>query len=93
MHKSAKVILMLATIACLVVFFSFSYTGSEENDTMIYTLRVGMPGSPWFVMTRGDAPGGATAETQFRITSISWLFLAGAAFLIYLRKKTTCAEK
>lgn len=92
MKKLTNGILALATIGCLVAFFNFSYVGKQEgNEAMVYTLKIGMPGSPWLIRETGGADG--TQSSKVRFNSISWVFLAGAGFLVFLRRKAAQSAK
>lgn len=88
MKKLTNGILALATIGCLVAFFNFSYIGKQEgNEAMAYTLKIGMPGSPWLIRETGGGEGTHSSASEVRFNSISWVFLAGAGFLVFLRRK------
>ena len=86
-----KWLLIVLTIACLVVFLSFSSTGPAENEsdgTSTYHVNIGLSTSPWLVIERRTSADGTPEANSFHVhvASLSWLFLAGFFGCLLLRR-------
>ena len=81
--KGTKLLLAVLTIACLVVFFSFTEIGEDTPGGMIYHIRLGLQASPWLILDR--EPSGMSFHVQF--PALSWLFIGAAVALEVLRSR------
>jgi hypothetical protein len=87
--KLIRFLLLIAAIACLVVFFSFSYQRKITNGSETTELRIGFQPSPWAVWVSREG----ASSSSVNLLSWSTVFLLASVGCSFGYSRIGSAEK